>query len=80
MVEQLNSAVHEEPRNQRAYVIPLQQENSFLEWLRDSGRLIPRGTEESYSYDEEEEEIAEIVEQDTYDFEEGVETIEELED
>ncbi|KOP27810.1 hypothetical protein AMR41_02470 [Hapalosiphon sp. MRB220] len=80
MVEQLNSVIHEEPRNQRAYVIPLQQENSFLEWLRDSGRLIPRGTEESYSYDEEEEEIAEIVDQDTYDFEEEVETTEEVED
>ncbi|WP_315786540.1 DUF3134 family protein [Fischerella sp. JS2] len=79
MVKQLNSALHEEPRNQRTYVIPLKQENSFLEWLRDSGRLIPRGEEEYYAYDEEEEEeIAEIVGHDTYSFEE--ETIEELED
>ena len=78
MVKQLKSALHEEPRNQRTYVIPLKQENSFLEWLRDSGRLIPRGEEEYYAYDEEEEEIAEIVGHDTYNFEE--ETIEELED
>jgi hypothetical protein len=79
MVKQLNSALHEEPRNQRTYVIPLKQENSFLEWLRDSGRLIPRGDEEYYSDDEEdEEEIAEIVGNDAYNFEE--ETIEELED
>ncbi|WP_235182342.1 DUF3134 family protein [Fischerella thermalis] len=47
--------------------------------MRDSGRLIPRGEEEYYAYDEEEEEeIAEIVGHDTYNFEE--ETIEELED
>ncbi|MCX7596016.1 MAG: DUF3134 domain-containing protein [Fischerella sp.] len=71
MVKQLSSAIHEEPRNQRAVVIPLKQEYSFLEWLRDTGRLIPRTAEEYFSYEEEEEEeIAEIVGYDSYDLEE----------
>lgn len=72
MVKQLSSALHEEPRNQRAFVIPLKQENSFLEWLRDTGRLIPRTAEEYFSYDEEEEEgeIAEIVGYNSYNLEE----------
>ena len=42
----LNSPLREAPRNQRAAVIPLKQESSLLDWLRSSGRLISRNTQE----------------------------------
>jgi hypothetical protein len=38
----LNSPLREEPRNQRAAVIPLKQESSLLDWLQSSNRLIAR--------------------------------------
>ena len=38
----LNSPLREEPRNQRAAVIPLKQESSLLDWLHSSNRLIAR--------------------------------------
>ncbi|RUR86665.1 DUF3134 family protein [Chlorogloeopsis fritschii PCC 9212] len=71
MVKPSEPVLHEEPRNQRAAVIPLKHEESFLEWLRNRGRLISRGTEEYYDYDdEEEEELSSIMSNTTYDYEE----------
>jgi len=38
----LNSPLYEVPRSRRASVIPLKQELSLLDWLRENGRLISR--------------------------------------
>ncbi|AKG23160.1 DUF3134 domain-containing protein [Calothrix sp. 336/3] len=56
----LNSPLREAPRNQRAVVIPLQQESSILEWLQNSGRMIAR---EAYDqdYPEDQEEIDSLI-------------------
>jgi|UPI000380126B hypothetical protein len=71
MVKLSQQILHEEPRNQRAAVIPLQHEESFIEWLRNQGRLIPRGAEEDYDFvDEDEEELSAIINGDTFDYEE----------
>jgi hypothetical protein len=43
----LNSPLREEPRNQRAAVIPLKQESSLLDWLQSSNRLIAREVQET---------------------------------
>ncbi|MBR8839952.1 MAG: DUF3134 domain-containing protein [Stigonema ocellatum SAG 48.90 = DSM 106950] len=51
----LNYPLREEPRNQRATVIPLKQESSLLDWLQSSGRLIARDVHEPAFLDEEEE-------------------------
>lgn len=56
----LNSPLREEPRNQRAGVIPLKQETSLLDWLQTSGRIIARDVHEP-DFLEEEEEISEFL-------------------
>ncbi|MTJ10048.1 MULTISPECIES: DUF3134 domain-containing protein [unclassified Anabaena] len=45
----LDSPLREAPRNQRAAVIPLKQESSMLDWLRQGGRLIARDVQETDS-------------------------------
>jgi len=50
----LNSPLREEPRNQRAAVIPL------LDWLQANGRLISRDVHEP-DFSDEEEEISEFL-------------------
>ncbi|NJR76713.1 MAG: DUF3134 family protein [Scytonema sp. CRU_2_7] len=56
----LNSPLREEPRNQRAAVIPLKQETSLLDWLQTSGRIIARDVHEP-DFLEDEEEISEFL-------------------
>ncbi len=56
----LNSPLREEPRNQRAAVIPLKQESSLLDWLQANGRLIARDHLEP-DFQDEEEEISEFL-------------------
>jgi hypothetical protein len=56
----LNSPLSEEPRNQRAPVIPLKQESSMLDWLQANGRLVARNVQES-DFSEDEEEISEFL-------------------
>ncbi|BAY12955.1 DUF3134 domain-containing protein [Calothrix sp. NIES-2098] len=56
----LNSPLREEPRNQRAGVIPLKQETSVLDWLQTSGRIIARDFHEP-DFLEDEEEISEFL-------------------
>ena len=41
-----NPSLREEPRDQRAAVIPIQQESSILDWLEKSGRLLAREVQE----------------------------------
>ncbi|MDB9375262.1 DUF3134 domain-containing protein [Nodularia sphaerocarpa] len=43
----LNSPISEEPRNQRAPVIPSKQESSMLDWLEFQGRLVARNVQET---------------------------------
>ncbi|MBW4555856.1 MAG: DUF3134 domain-containing protein [Trichormus sp. ATA11-4-KO1] len=56
----LNSPLSEEPRNQRAPVIPLKQESSMLDWLQSNGRLVARNVQET-DFSDEEEEISEFL-------------------
>ncbi|MCF4967124.1 DUF3134 domain-containing protein [Nostoc sp. CMAA1605] len=78
MVKQSNPAIHEEPRYQPAPIIPLKQEESLIDWLQNSGRLISSSTID-YSYQEEGDEedyVEELV--DSFDFE--AEEVEDLEE
>ncbi|CEJ43076.1 DUF3134 domain-containing protein [Umezakia ovalisporum] len=56
----LNSPISEQPRNQRAPVIPLKQESSMLDWLQLQGRLVARTVQEP-GFMEQEEEISEFL-------------------
>lgn len=71
MVKLYNSALHEEPRNQEPAIIPPRQDNSLLNWLSKTGRLVAREAGE-HNYEEiEEEELEELMETtDTHGFEE----------
>ncbi|MBN3908660.1 MAG: DUF3134 domain-containing protein [Nostoc sp. NMS1] len=51
----LNSPLREEPRNQRAHVIPLKPESSLLDWLENKGRIITRDVQDPDFQDGEEE-------------------------
>ncbi|MEH2096406.1 hypothetical protein CDG77_29370 [Nostoc sp. 'Peltigera membranacea cyanobiont' 213] len=51
----LNSPLREEPRNQRAHVIPIKPESSLLNWLENKGRIITRDVHEPDFQDGEEE-------------------------
>lgn len=58
-----NGPLREAPRNQRATVIRTSNEFILLEWLKSTGRLIPRENQES-EYLNEVEEISEIMDLD----------------
>lgn len=51
----LYSPLSEEPRNQRAPVIPLKQESSMMDWLQAKGRLVARNVQEADVSDDEAE-------------------------
>jgi hypothetical protein len=55
-----NPSLREEPRNQRASVIPHKQESSILDWLEGTGRLLARDSSE-LDYLDNEEEISELM-------------------
>lgn len=55
-----NPSLREEPRSQRAAVIPLKQESSILDWLENSGRLLARDNAD-FDYLDDEEEIADLM-------------------
>lgn len=59
----LNGPLHEQPRNQRATVIRTSHEFILLEWLKSTGRLIPRESVETKNLNEVEE-ISEIIDLD----------------
>jgi hypothetical protein len=59
----LNGPLHEQPRKQRATVIRTSNEFILLEWLKSTGRLIPREPVES-EHRNEVEEISEIIDLD----------------
>jgi hypothetical protein len=51
-----NPSLHEEPRTQRARVLPQRQSASILGWLEASGRLLARESTD-FDYGDNEEEI-----------------------
>jgi phosphopantothenoylcysteine synthetase/decarboxylase len=55
-----NPSLREEPREQRASVIPARQDSSILDWLENSGRLLARDSSE-LDYADDEEEISELM-------------------
>lgn len=57
----LNPALHEQPRNQPAAVIPIQRDSSILDWLEGTGRLLSRESSDFDFLDSEEEEINELM-------------------
>lgn len=58
------SPLREEPREQRAAVIPLKHESSLIDWLQASGRLIMRDTQEPEFVGDEEDDVAGLLESD----------------
>lgn len=55
-----NPSLREEPRNQRATVLPQKRDSSILDWLESSGRLLARDSSD-FDYLDEEEEINELM-------------------
>lgn len=55
-----NPSLREEPRSQRAAVIPLKQESSILDWLENTGRLLARDNKD-VDYLDDDEEIADLM-------------------
>lgn len=55
-----NPSLRQEPRSQRAAVIPLKDESSILDWLESTGRLRAREDKE-IEYPDNAEEIAELM-------------------
>ena len=62
-----NGPLSEQPRNQRATVIRTSNEFVLLEWLKSTGRLIPREPQES-EYLNEVEEISDMIDLDDLPF------------
>ncbi len=78
MIKLSNPALHEEPRHQSGAIIPLKQEESLLDWLQSTGRLVSYQPIDYYYEDEvdEEEDVEEFVDAYSFDAEE-VEDLEE---
>jgi hypothetical protein len=62
-----NPSLREEPRGQRAAVIPVRQESSILDWLENTGRLLAREPIDA-GYPSAEEEITEFISEDDNSF------------
>ncbi|HEY9751966.1 MAG TPA: DUF3134 domain-containing protein [Coleofasciculaceae cyanobacterium] len=70
-----NPSLREEPRNQRAAVIPVNRDASILDWLESTGRLLARDSSEIDYLLEEEEEISELMgSDDSFDLEDDNDT------
>lgn len=59
-----NSPLREQPREQRAGVIPLKDESSILDWLQATGRLISRDQQEPEFLDVDEEGVTDFLDSD----------------
>jgi phosphopantothenoylcysteine synthetase/decarboxylase len=55
-----NPSLREEPRKQRAVVLPQNKDSSILNWLETSGRLLARDSND-FDYLDDEEEINELM-------------------
>lgn len=57
-----NPSLREQPIEEPAAVIPVQQESSILDWLEASGRLLARDDQDFGGYlDENDEEITDLM-------------------
>ena len=56
-----NPALREQPRHRPAAVIPLNKESSILTWLEQTGRMVPRDSQDE-KYLDEEEEVIDLIE------------------
>lgn len=76
-----NPSLREQPRSERAPVIPIQQESSILDWLESTGRLLAREAHD-FDYSDNEEEIAELmaVDDGTYDIDDDDEDLLDLDE
>ncbi len=76
-----NPSLHQEPRSQRARVLPQRQSSSILGWLEQSGRLLARESTD-FDYGDNEEEINALMAGDdnTNDFDDDDDDELELED
>ncbi len=75
----LQTSLREEPRNQRAAVIPSRDETSLLDWLQSNGRIIARDIQEPAAFvAEEDPEISGLidVEDVTYDLDDDDDVVE----
>ena len=59
-VKKYNPALRQEPRHQRAEVIPSRQDISILDWLDSKGRIIWRDFSEYYNESQREAILDEI--------------------
>lgn len=64
----INSPLYEVPRSRRASVIPLKQESSLLDWLKENGRLISRDPVEPQA-EEKRQDTSSIIEENIGDYE-----------
>ena len=64
----LKSPLREEPRSQRAAVIPAKHKSSLLDWLESSNRLIARDVQDPDAFLDEVEEISEFMSDDNVPF------------
>ena len=62
-----NPSLSQKPRSEPASVISMKQEISLLDWLKESGRMIPREPKEVDILQEEDKEISELMEVDDTD-------------
>ncbi|MBW4693501.1 MAG: DUF3134 domain-containing protein [Lyngbya sp. HA4199-MV5] len=56
-----NPSLREEPRSQRAAVIPLKQEVSILDWLENTGRLLARDSQDAGYLEADGEELNDLM-------------------
>ncbi|MGC9503846.1 DUF3134 domain-containing protein [Baaleninema sp.] len=63
MNDPINPSLRQLPRHEPAELIPSLRETSLLEWLKASGRIIPRDDREQSAAREEEEFIGLIAEE-----------------
>jgi Protein of unknown function (DUF3134) len=63
-----NPSLREEPRSQKAAVIPVQQEASILDWLESTGRLLARDVQDPEVVAEEADDINEFISDDDSSF------------
>ena len=64
----LKSPLREEPRSQRAAVIPAKHKSSLLDWLESNDRLIARDVQDPDAFLDEVEEISEFMSDDNVPF------------
>ncbi len=59
-----NPMLREEPRYEKAQVLPLTNQENILQWLQSKGRVVARQTIETPVVEEEEEEIEDLMDDD----------------